>query len=401
MGVLNSMEVEMTEIELSKITEADLQRLITSSASESNSIEYKERLTLNTDPEKKEILKDLSAFANSSGGDILFGVKAEKGIPKQLVGIEIDNKDSMTLRIEDILRYGMQPRIPNVKIHFVPLQNNRSVLIIRVPKSWLSPHRVVFNKNNEFYLRLSAGSYPMDVDQLRTAFLASETLNKKIENFRLERVSKIIGNETPVLMIDGPKIILHLIPIISFNNSKNIKMNYVASNPANRLRPIYNSPWKWRYNLDGYIVYSLAEKEARSYVQLYKTGIIEAVCASLIRARSKDAEIDPKIFEKEIMESFGTYLRLMKELEVDPPIIAYLTLLGVKGYCMGIGQSFFYDEEDIHRIDRDILFLPEVLIENYGESSDVVLRPIFDSVWNACGEERSLSYDEKSGRRNP
>jgi predicted HTH transcriptional regulator len=179
--LLGSLDVEMIEIELSNITETDLQRLINDSASESNSIEYKDRLTLNTDPEKKEILKDLSAFANSSGGDILFGVKAEKGIPKQLVGIDIDNKDSMTLRIEDILRYGIQPRIPYVKIHFVPLQNNRSVLIIRVPKSWLSPHRVIFNKNNEFYLRLSAGSYPMDVDQLRTAFLASETLNKKIE----------------------------------------------------------------------------------------------------------------------------------------------------------------------------------------------------------------------------
>jgi hypothetical protein len=393
----------MIEIELSKITEADLQGLIINSVSESNSIEYKERLSLNTDTEKKEFLKDLSAFANSSGGDILFGVKAEKGIPKQLVGIEIDNRDFMTLRIEDILRYGIQPRIPYIKIQFVPIKNDMSVLIIRVPKSWLSPHRIIFNKNNEFYLRLSAGSYPMDVDQLRTAFLASETVNKKIENFRLERISKIMGNEIPVLMIDGPKAILHIIPLCSLSKKNNVDLSKVASDPFNKLRPIQYSPFDWRYNFDGFMVFSRDYTSSRSYVQLFRNGITEAVNGGFFRPREEGMTIYPTPLKEETDEAFSRYLKLLKDLDIDPPIVIFMTLIGVKGYSMGIGDQYIYyrGQENMVKIDRDVLFLPEVMIEEYRSDNETVLKPIYDAIWNACGFERALIYDNKINQWKP
>jgi len=53
-----------------------------------------------------------------------------------------------------------------------------------------------------------------------------------------------------------------------------------------------------------------------------------------------------------------------------------------------------------HTIDRDILQLPEVIVENYDDKAEDVLRPCFDSIWNACGFARSLNYNEQ-GERAP
>jgi len=38
--------------------------------------------------------------------------------------------------------------------------------------------------------------------------------------------------------------------------------------------------------------------------------------------------------------------------------------------------------------------LPEVTIENYDEPPEKILKPCFDSIWNACGLSRDYHYDE-------
>ena len=56
--------------------EEDLLALINLPAEESVSLEYKGASSLNnTDPNKNEISKDVSAFANSGGGVIVYGMK--------------------------------------------------------------------------------------------------------------------------------------------------------------------------------------------------------------------------------------------------------------------------------------------------------------------------------------
>ncbi len=51
-------------------------------------------------------------------------------------------------------------------------------------------------------------------------------------------------------------------------------------------------------------------------------------------------------------------------------------------------------------IDRPVLVLPDVLIEDYTVNVPTALRPIFDAVWNATGFDRSFNYDE-AGNWNP
>ena len=60
---------------------------------------------------------------------------------------------------------------------------------------------------------------------------------------------------------------------------------------------------------------------------------------------------------------------------------------------MAVDTSRFWIDE-IHTIDRDVLLLPEVIVESYGVKAEDVLKPCFDSIWNACGFPGDLYYND-------
>jgi hypothetical protein len=67
-----------------------------------------------------------------------------------------------------------------------------------------------------------------------------------------------------------------------------------------------------------------------------------------------------------------------------------VSFLGVKGYW--IKPDNFGAEG--HPIDRDVLLLPEVLLDSYEVDFAAVMRPVFDAVWNAAGWQYSVNYDD-------
>ena len=384
--------------DLDQIKEEDLQALVDNKVAERKTIEYKRALSGNSDKEKKEFLADVSSFANASGGDLIYGIIADKktGTPKSVEGLSIENVDQEILRLDSMIRAGIEPRLPSVTISPpIPLKNSKVALIIRVPKSWISPHRVTFKGHGKFYSRSSNGKYPLDVSELRVAFNLSETITERIRNFRLERISKIFANETPVPFYDNAKIVLHLIPIISFNPAQSYDIGKIASQPAS-MPPIgfHLGGLSSRYNLDGFLTHD-PEQDGKScsYVQLFRSGIIEAVEGWLLRSERSDGK---KLIygddEKELIKSLSTYLSLQRILNVEPPIFVFLTLLGVKGYSMAVSERVLIVKT--HTIDRDILQLPEVIVESYDVKAENVLKPCFDSIWNACGFPRSLNYND-------
>lgn len=375
--------------------EEDLQDLIDNSVLESKTIEYKQSLPSNSESDKKEFLADVSSFANASGGDLIFGIIADKktGVPKALEGLIIENIDQEILRLENMIRGGIEQRIPSVSTEPIKLSNSKFALIIRVPKSWVSPHRVILGGHDKFYSRSSNGKYPLDVAELRTAFNLSETITERIRKFRLDRISKIFANETPVPFYDNAKIVLHLIPIISFNPAQSYEIEKVASQPE-KMKPIYCGGWNWKYNLDGFLTYSGGRQDkSHSYVQLFRNGIIEAVEGLLLQPYKEQLMIPSIAYEQELIRSLTEYLSALKTLNVEPPIFIFLTLLGVKGYSMGVDRD--YDIEEVYAIDRDILQLPEVIINSYDDKAEHVLKPCFDSIWNACGFRRSFNYNDE------
>ena len=144
---------------LDSIDEADLLALIDNGIAESKGIEYKKALFGSAESAKREFLADVSSFANASGGHLVFGIREKGGVATKICGLGDLDKDSEILRIENLLRDGLEPRIPGVAIKAISLTKNGTALVIHVPKRWASPHRVTLKGHGHFYSRNSAGKY--------------------------------------------------------------------------------------------------------------------------------------------------------------------------------------------------------------------------------------------------
>lgn len=246
------------------------------------------------------------------------------------------------------------------------------------------------NGKKEFFIRNKNKSDPMDIEDLRIGFNLSETFAEKIRSFREDRISKIFSGETPVPLGDGSKIVIHLVPLNAFYPGQNYDIEEITSDLSN-LRPFDDAPYGSRYNLDGFLTYhGFSDSDLLSYLQIYRNGIIESTDSYIL---SED-HIPSEYFEEKIIRSINSYLDIQKNLRVETPILMFLTLIGVKGKYMSVDRPF--EGRKKHPvIDRDILSLPEFIIEEYDRGISMILRSCIDTVWNACGFPGSPNFNEE------
>lgn len=127
-----------------EVTAADIAGLIADGVREVRTIEYKAMLPGGGDDDRREFLFDVSSFANAAGGDLLYGVPAIDGVPCEPIGLSELNPDPAILRMESMVRDGISPRIPGIRMRCIDGFSNGPVLLLRVPKSWSGPHMVTF-----------------------------------------------------------------------------------------------------------------------------------------------------------------------------------------------------------------------------------------------------------------
>jgi predicted HTH transcriptional regulator len=375
----------------------DFEELINNQIAEGKSLEYKAILKLEKDSDKKEFLYDITSFANAIGGDIIFGVPEgdEKGLPVSIEGIE-GNVDELCRKIESLLRDCVSPRILNILMKSIPLNSGKNVLLIRIPKSFNAPHQVTFQGVDKFYSRSNNGKYVLDVFELRNVFLQSSQIIDRIRNFIKTRLASIVANDTPVPLESNPKIVLHIVPIQSIENRNNIITNQDLK--SNMLFPLGAGGYNYRFNLEGVLNFcsSPGQTKNQAFVQLYRNGIIETVNADLLREydTKRLIYVDKNFsIEEKIITFLDNALKLLQKVGVQTPIYLFLHLVNVKGYGLGSTRlrQPFYGERGI---DRDLLQLPEIVLQNYPINVASILKDWFEPIWNACGFEKCLSYDE-------
>ncbi|MBD2493695.1 helix-turn-helix domain-containing protein [Nostoc sp. FACHB-280] len=383
---------------LDDITENDFQVLIDNSVPESRTIEYKRDLPGGSDTDKKEFLADVSSFANASGGDLIYGIEENQGIAIAIQGLEIDNIDQTILGLEQTIRSGLEPRLPYIFIKPIRLSNSKFIVIIRINKSWISPHRVTFKSHDRFYSRGSNGKYSLDVNELRIAFNLSDTNNEKIRRFRESRIANLVAGETPVPFYDedSPMVMLHLIPFTSMNPSQIYDLSQIDA-CSKFIIPI-SSPRHIakRYNFDGRVDYGVMgqEGETYTYLQVFKNGIVEAVWKQPENREENQKILYGDYIEHELLKSIPNYIDLLKKLDIGLPIFIFLTITGVKNYYMPV-NNLYRMVNRVYTIDRDILVIPEVIIDNYDLVVPQLLKPCFDSMWNAAGFQGSPNYNDQ------
>lgn len=120
----------MINLKLEEITQGDLQNLIDNKVVENRQIEYKLELSVNQASEKKEFLADVSSFANAAGGDLVIGMKADSktGEPIEINGLQLASVDAEILKIENLIRDGISPRIWDLRIQPIQLSDSKLLL---------------------------------------------------------------------------------------------------------------------------------------------------------------------------------------------------------------------------------------------------------------------------------
>ncbi|MDX1963933.1 MAG: ATP-binding protein [Pirellulales bacterium] len=376
---------------------SDVTQLITLSVAESATLEYKQSLPGDTDEAKKEFLADISAFANARGGDIIFGVKTglndkgqNTGIPQSLVAIEIDSSDQIKQKLENVIRTGIAPRI-KIQIREFTLENDGGfIFLIRVPKSLSAPHMVTYKNSSRFFTRNSAGKHQLDVEEIRSAFLANEAHAERIKRFREERLARIVADETPVLLMSTSRMVLHIVPIESFIN----RHRFDLSSAYNQLRIsfplIRNHGNEFRYNIDGFLNFQCEENSpSKGYTQIFSNGTVESVCADVLSSRNGKRGLASTYYEKQITQTTGHILKGYRELGMTGQVAVSLSLLGCRDSLLAVNVRL---EEGGHPLDRDAVIMQEVVFETSIQDTRKALKPLFDQLWNAYGYPRSLNF---------
>jgi hypothetical protein len=99
-------------------------------------------------------------------------------------------------------------------------------------------------------------------------------------------------------------------------------------------------------------------------------------------------------YERDLLDALNSYLPALRALGAETPAYVYFSLLGIKGYRMGVSSQRFFDA-DTFVADRDVLDFPEITITDWACDIDRVMHPLFDVVSNAFGLTRSFNYDEQ------
>lgn len=155
-------------------TEAELVALHEGIVKESLYLEYKASGAIDKkdDSKKLEIARDVSAFANSMGGQIIYAMTEKDHAPAGLDS-GIDPKTYPTLWFEQILQQHITPNLSGLDIKHIPLSNKSMVAVrITIPAGTGDPHQV---SDGKYYRRHSFNRLAMDHYEIKGLFYRTTT----------------------------------------------------------------------------------------------------------------------------------------------------------------------------------------------------------------------------------
>ncbi|WP_342046000.1 AlbA family DNA-binding domain-containing protein [Bacillus sp. OTU530] len=134
---------------------------------------------------KKRLSKACCAFANSSGGFLVFGISDRGEVDERLVGIPKD--------VDFPEHFGNYPNRcrPMVDWQFknpaIELENGNVIHVIHIPKSWNAPHCYGDVESGWFFAkRTNKGDEGMSPEEIRTSYLGYYEKKLKLQLLKAE-----------------------------------------------------------------------------------------------------------------------------------------------------------------------------------------------------------------------
>ena len=160
--------------------ETDLAALIRDDAQESLTLDYKRSAALvNNDATRRELSKDVSAFANAEGGMLIYGMVEDKHVPTA-VDVGVDRNKITKEWLEQVLKTNIHPVVDRILIKQIPLTSKGPEAVAYVLEigqaTSRAPHQAA---DKRYYKRFNFESTPMEDYEVRDLMRRSIEQGKK------------------------------------------------------------------------------------------------------------------------------------------------------------------------------------------------------------------------------
>ena len=369
---------------------------------ESSTLDFKQAAPLTQGQDRRnEFAKDISAFANANGGDLVYGIEEIDAHACRLVPTPGETFDALTRRLNQVLANPVEPRVAEVRLKEVALTGDGFALVVRVPRSFDGPHRyTVTPEHQRFMTRTDTGAIDMEYTELRDAFGRTATLIEKARAFRANRLDSMDRGHLMKGLVAGPKFCVHLIPLVGLAQGVAVDIAAVYHrNDVNFVKPSGYVPQK-QTNLDGLLMMGPAAPptgKAEWLARLFRNGALEYLAKASNNGGAKvggEASIPAVVVSAEIRRVCAQLLSHARALGFEGP-----ALVGLAGIECGRHPFLTSNTGGIPYgngiADQEHLVLPEHVVESLASDVDVdtIARPLLDAFWQCFGEVRCELYD--------
>lgn len=343
---------------------------------EGHHLDYKVSIG-NVDKAKKELAKDVSSFANTSGGYLVIGVSNNF----EIVGIDakIQNKD-VDEWLNQVLSSNIEPSVfyHDPKVINIP-GTGKVIVVIHIPESNGKPH--IVTESNCYYVRVNDSSKLATHYQIRDMFEFSRNRRNEWKDFlrsrnlddekrsdfgRNNNSNALSSRVEEVAGLAKPFVLFNLIP--KHLDKEMIKMPIVelrdwlqrhssGYGPCTSMS-LYSTGYNDDIKLDGIVLKQIGNNGMSSYFEILNNGFVEAGFSdsfTYISPQATDAS-NVAVFLTDIVayemillgfaRDFYSHIKYYDEVLLQ---ISFVNVLNFKLYNFNdaIRLSPFYEQDDI------------------------------------------------------
>ena len=390
----------ITPDRFNEVNQDFLESLIENRIEENIHLDYKEQVGNNA-----EIAKDLSSFANSDGGNIIYGMREVNNKPTEILPV---NQPNLREKFDQIARNGIDPSL-DVRIFPIDVNiegNEGQVFLIYIPRKYPILHQAI--KRGKYYKRTEFTSSPMSNFEIETAFKLAYNNEERINYIFQNRLQELNNGEYHLIIPNQTRMLIHMISIDALIANKSLDLEIVFNDFKNYLNPPGCTIGKEiERNLHGLLVSCGPDPYSGTYVgyvQLYRNGMIEAIDSSHLKPTTQlhgrsymkpVKKLGMWYMEKNIIHSCDIYLNTLEKIGVGLPIYLFLSFIHMRDYKISlVPYKNTYISRDSDTAKKDEILLPRIKIDDFEFDFEKKLKLSFDIFWNAFNQPGSRNYDE-------